>query len=240
MSGPVRHRRPWRRFVRRAVPVAVGLALTATLALALQVHEVRVLGTHRFAAREVEAVLHSALGTPTIAARAESLRAIVREIPWVADAAVRVSLDGVVTCTLTERNPIAVELDGSERRLLDSDGRALGEAGHAPAMLELDGFGGFAEERSAVLAAAPLLQRRWGSPLERVERLGPHDVALHFHDQPCTILADPARPENLDIAHRVLAAWVASNRSAPLRIDVRVAGRAAVLPAPQPPQEAAS
>ena len=240
MSGPVRHRRTWRRLARRAAQVALVLALPTTLALALQVRQVRVVGAHRFPAREVEAALRSALGTPTIAARAEQLRTIVRSVPWVADASVRVSLDGVVTCTLTERAPAAIGLDAGERRLLDAEGRVLGAAEPGAGLLELDGFGAVPEERAAALAAVATLESRWGGALERIERVGPADVALHFKGTATTVVADPAAPENLDAAQRVLRAWAASGRPAPVRVDVRVAARAAVLAAPQPAAEAGS
>jgi len=240
VSGPVRHRRIWRRLARRAAQVALVLALPATLALALQVRQLRVVGAHRFPARDVETALRSALGTPTIAARAEQLRGIARAVPWVADASVRVSLDGVVTCTLTERTPVAVGLDGGERRLLDAEGRVLGAAEGGSGLLELDGFGAVPEERAAVLAAVAALESRWGGRLERIERVGPADVALHFKGSTTAVLADPAAPENLDAAQRVLRAWAASGRPAPVRIDVRVAARAAVLAAPQPAAEAGS
>lgn len=234
MSGPVRHRRPWRRLARRSVPVALVLGLVATLAVALQVREVRVVGTHRFPASQVEATLRSALGTPTIAARADEMRTIVRRIPWVADATVRVSLDGLVICNVSERTPVAVARDGATAALVDVEGQILGpsEAGTAP--LEIDGFASSLEERAAVLAAVPALEHSWGDRLERVERIGPRDVALHFAATAPTLIADPANPAALGAARRVLAAWIAANKLAPRRLDVRVAGRVAVLPTPPP------
>ncbi len=236
MSGPVRHRRPLRRIVGRAAVGAVILALTATLAVALQVRQVRVVGARRFPARDVESVLRPSLGSPTIAARAASLRAVVRTVPWVADATVRISLDGVVTCTVEERAPVAVALDSGVRRLVDREGRILGNAEAAPALLELDGFAPYPEERRALLAQVPALERAWGGRLERVERVGPHDVALHFAGTAPVVLGDPDRPEGLAAARRVLAAWTAS-RPTPVRLDARVAGRVAVLPAPDAPEE---
>ncbi len=236
MSGPVRRRRPLRRFIARAAVVAGALALTATLAAALQVRQVRVLGARRFAPRDIESVLRPALGSPAVAARAGALRATVRAVPWVADASVRVSLDGVITCTVEERVPVAVALDAGTRRLLDREGRILGSADGAPPLLELDGFAPYPEERQAFLGRVPDLERAWGGVLERVERIAPHDVALHFAGTGAAVLADPERAEALVAARRVLAAWIA-DRPAPLRIDARVAGRVAVLPAPDAPEE---
>ena len=237
MSGPVRHRRPFRRLLGRAAIAAAALALTGTLAMALQLRQVRVLGARRFPARDIESVLRPALGSPTITARAAALRAMVRAVPWVADASVRVSLDGVVTCSVEERLPVAVALDSGTRRLVDRDGRVLGSAGEAASpLLELDGFGPYPEERQTFLGAVATLERAWGGTLERAERVAPHDVALHFRGADLPVLADPERPEALAVARRVLAAWTAG-QPAPLRLDARVAGRVAVLPATPAPEE---
>jgi len=220
------------------LPAFVLLGLTATLAAALQVREVRVTGTHRFPAREVEAVLQRALGTPTVAARASDLRASVRGLPWVEDATVRVSLDGVVSCAVVERTPVAVAVDHGPPRLLDRDGRLLAPAETPTSLLELDGFAAYPEERAAVLASVQALQRCWDGRLERVERLGPHDVSLRFADTPFPVLADPGDPQLLTDARKVLTAWMRAHNPAPLRMDARIAGRVAVLPAPALPEEA--
>jgi hypothetical protein len=232
LSGIVRHRRPWRRLATRALPVLVVLAITVTLAAALQVREVRVTGVHRFAAHDVEAVLRSALGTPMIAARASELRSSVRALPWVADATVHVSLDGVVSCAVVERTPVAIAVDGGTRRYLDAEGHVLAPAEPAAALLELDGFAAHPDERTSVLAAAGRLERSWNDRLTCVDRHGPHDVALHFAATPFPILADPDDPEALVAARRVLDAWLAARRPLPLRIDARVVGRVAVLAPP--------
>ena len=235
MSAPHRHRNPLRRFFRRTFPTALALALIATLAAALQVREVRIVGVRRFPARDVEAVLRSALGSPTIATRASALRARVRTVPWVADAAVRVSLDGVVTCVLLEREPVAVAVDEGVYQFVDREGRLLATVSSIPSLLRLEGFAQFSEERSAFLAARSELERAWGTRIERAQRLGPHDVALRFAGSSPPVLADPGRPEELVAARRVLAAWTAK-WSVPARLDARLAGRVAVLPAPVAPE----
>lgn len=231
MSGIVRHRRLLRRLGTRALPGLFVLAVTATLAAALQVRQVRVTGAHRFPAREVVTVLRSALGTPTIAARASELRDSVRALPWVADATVRISLDGLVSCTIVERTPVAVAVDPGVRQLLDAEGHLLAPAGAGEDLLELDGFAAYPEERAAVLAAATQLERCWNDRLQRIGRVGPHDIALGFAGTPFPILADPESPLSLVPARKVLDAWLASRRSVPLRVDARVPGRVAVLPA---------
>ncbi|MDD5562095.1 MAG: FtsQ-type POTRA domain-containing protein [Thermoanaerobaculaceae bacterium] len=235
MSGPVRHRRPWRRLATRLLQAAAALAVAGGLAAALQVREIRVSGAKRFPASEVETVLRAALGSPTVAARAGALRASVLAVPWVADASVQVSLDGVVTCAVTEREPVAVAVDAGVRRLLGADGRILAPAAGGAPSLELDGFAPFPEERAVVLAAVPALERAWGAHLERIERIGPSDVTLHFAGTALPVLADPSKPSGLVSARRVLAAWTAT-RPAPVRLDARVSGLVAVLPAAAPPE----
>jgi hypothetical protein len=213
------------------LPVFGVLALTATLAVALQVREVRITGIHRFPAHEVEVVLRSALGTPTIAARPSELRASVRALPWVADATVRISLDGVVSCAVVERTPVAIAVDGGVRRYLDAGGHVLAPADPTAALLELDGFATHPSERASVLAAASRLERCWNDRLTRVDRQGPHDVALHFVATPFPILADPGHPDSLVAARRVLDAWIDARLPLPERMDARVGGRVALLPA---------
>ncbi len=236
MSGQVRHHRPIRKLVGRTLPLAALLALIATFALTLQVRQVRVSGTRRFPARDVENVLRTALGSPTITTRAGTLRARVRAVPWVDDATVRVSLDGVVTCAVVERVPVAVAVDAGVRRLVDREGRLLTTVESVSSLLLLTGFAPFPEERETLLAVVPALEQAWGGKLEHAERVGPHDVALHFADGSPTVLADPDQPEELAGARRVLAAWTA-RQTVPLRLDARVPGRVAVLPASIPPEE---
>jgi cell division protein FtsQ len=236
VSGPVRQRHAFRTLIGRALPLAVALALIATLAVALQVREVRVAGTRLFPAREVENLLRSALGSPTIAARAGALRARVCALPWVEDATVRVSLDGVVSCVVVERIPVAVAVDGSVRHLVDRKGRFLTAVESAPSLLVLAGFGPFPEERETLLGSVPALEQTWGGRVDRVERVGPHDVGIHFAGCGPTVLADPDKPGELAGARKVLSAWT-SSLPAPLRLDARISGRVAVLPAPAPPQE---
>jgi cell division septal protein FtsQ len=235
MSGSTRSRRRWRRTVIRLAGVVVLLGLTATIAAGLQVHELRVTGTKRFPKTDIEAILRHALGAPTIATRAESLRTRVCSVPWVADARVHMSLDGVVTCEVEERVPRAVAVDGVERMLMDSEGRLLAAAPGVVAILELHGFAAFPGERAAVLAAAAALEQAWGAALSSIVRTGPRDVELHFASTSVVVLADPARPDKLATARRVLAAWIEATGALPERLDARAQDRVAVLP--PPPEE---
>lgn len=232
MSGIVRHRRRWRRLAVRLAAVGACAALTATLAAALQAHAIRVEGASRFRAADVESALRFALGTPTVALRAETLRDAARSVPWVADAQVQISIDGVVRCDVAERQPVATAVDGGSRSMLDAEGRLLGEpAGTIPGP-ELHGFAADAEGRAAVLRMVAGAERLWGARLLRAQRLGPRDVLLTFADSECVALVDPAAPERLEVARRVVAAWTAATQAPPQRVDVRVAGRVALLPVP--------
>ncbi len=232
MSGPLRHRTRQRRTaLRLALLAGFGLA-SAALAAALQVRAVRVSGASHFPAQEVETALRFALGTPTVAMRAETLRDAARTVPWVADARVSLSIDGLVSCVVVERRPAAIEVDGAARSMVDGDGNLLGPLrGEVPA-LELHGFAADPDGRAAVLAAAGGAESQWGARLLSAERLGPRDVLLTFADTACGVIADPARPESLGLARRVLIAWTGQVGAPPLRIDVRVPDRAAVTPAP--------
>jgi cell division septal protein FtsQ len=231
----LRLRPAWRRRLLQALAGIALAGLTATLAGALQARKITVVGTHRFPGNQVEAVLRGALGTPTVAVRPQALREKVREVPWVADAQVTVSLDGIVHCLVRERTPVAVEVDGNRRQLLDAAGRQLGVGTGAEPTLVLSGFSAFPAERATVLAAVSALERAWKAPLARVERLGPGDVVLHFAEETTCVVADPTVPESLVEGRAVLAAWERQTGAAPLRLDVRVPGRVALLPAPAPP-----
>ncbi len=235
MSGPLRHRTRQRRFVLRLVLVAALGVATAALAAGLQVHAIHISGVGRFPARDVETVLRFALGTPTVAVRADTLRDAVRAVAWVDDARVSVSIDGVVTCAVVERRPAAIEVDGATRAMVDATGRLLGAPiGEVPA-LELHDFAADPEGRAATLAAAGAAESQWGARLVRADRLGPRDVAFLFADTTCSVVADPSHPDSLALARTVLGAWSAQVGAVPLRIDVRVPGRVAVTPAPPAP-----
>lgn len=239
MSGLVRHRRPWRRLAVLGGLLALAAGLTATLAAALQVRQVRVEGSRRFPAADIERALQYALGSTTLTVRAADLRAIVSEVPWVADAAVRVTLDGTVHCTVREREPVALARDGERTSLADREGNLLGPARGTLPELEIDGFAPYPGERTTVLGAVEQLERAWGARLTLAERIGPADVALHFAGAPFPVVANPGRSEQVSLARRVLEAWLREGQKPPLRLDARADGRVAVLPAP-PPEEDAS
>jgi hypothetical protein len=238
VSGALRHRSRRRRLLLRLVALAAFGVATAALAAGLQVHEIRITGVSRFPVAQIESALRFALGTPTVAARAEMLRDAVRGVPWVADARLGVSIDGVVTCAVVERRPAAVAVDGASRLLVDAEGALLGTPRGDDPTLELRGFGADTEGRATVVAAAGAVESLWGARLLSAERLGPRDVLLHFADSSCAIVVDPARPEGIELARRVLTAWSAQVGAAPLRIDARVRERVAVTPAAPTPTPA--
>lgn len=235
MSAPIRRRAGVRRWLPRLTLAAALAVLTGSIAAALQVRRVVVEGASGPVVEQVHAVLATALGSPTIAVRAEELRAaVLQKVAWVAEAAVSVSLDGEVRCALTLRRPVAVLADGPQLLLVDDSGRVLGEpfAGFPVPGLELVGFAAQPKERAALLAALPALQASWGGKARRVQRLGPRDVAISFDGNALPVVADPSHPEGLAAGRAVLTAWQRSSPAAVRRLDVRVPGRVALLPAP--------
>ncbi len=235
MSAPVRRRSRLLPLVPRLALAAAAVVLTGSIAAALQVRRVVVEGAAGPILDQVKVVLNTAVGSPTIAVRAEELRAaVLHQVAWVADAAVSVSLDGVVHCAVTLRRPVAVLADGARPVLVDDGGRVLGEpiAGVPVPALKLLAFAPHPEERAALLAALPALQASWGGEVQSVERLGPRDVALSFAGTALRVVADPSRPADLAAGRTVLAAWARRSPAAVSRLDVRVPGRVAVLPAP--------
>jgi cell division protein FtsQ len=214
----------------RLLALVAVAALTTTLAAALQIRRIDVEGARRFPASDVEAALLPVLGRSMLSNRPDALRDVVRELPWVADARVRVSLDGVVVCEVTERTPIAVAVDGDTVVLLDADGRTLGSPHGEMPPLVIAGFAPFPDERRLALEAAAALGLGWGSEARRMERLGPRDVLVVFEDQ-CVVIVDPARAGEITAARRVHDAWLAAYGQNPRRLDARIGGRVAVLPA---------
>jgi len=235
MSAPIRRRSWLRRWSAYLALAGAAAALTASIAAALQVRRVVVEGAAGAVLHQVEEILTATVGSPTLGVRAEELRAaVLREVAWVADAAVSVSLDGVVHCAVTLRRPVAVLADGQRPLIIDDGGRILGEPlpGVPLPALELVAFAAYPDERAAVLAALPALEAAWGDRVRSVKRLGPRDVAISFAATPLTVVADPSRPAGLADGRAVLAAWERSSPAPVRRLDVRVPGRVAVLPAP--------
>lgn len=234
MSGLIRRRPRWHSLIPRLALAVGAVVLTGSIAAALQVRRVHVEGVGPPIRSQVEEVLATAVGSPTLTVRAEELRAaVLHQVPWVADAAVSVSLDGVVHCSLTLRRPMAVLVDGARSLLVDESGRILGEPqGQTPLPpLELIGFAVHPEERATLLAALPALQAAWGGEVQRVERLGPRDVALQFVEGPPVVIADPSHPARLKDGRAVLMAWAQRFPTTVQRLDVRTPGRVAVAPA---------
>jgi hypothetical protein len=234
VSGIVRHRRRWRHVVRVGLMLVLAAVLTTTLGMAFQVRRVRVEGTRRFAPAEVEAALQPTLGSMSLTLRATDLRSAVLEVPWVDEASVRVSLDGIVHCLVRERDPVAVAVDGNVVNLVDRTGHLMGPPQGSLPDLELRDFAPFPEERANLLAALPKIEEAAAASVHQATHMGFCNVALTFHGLPCPILVDPTRPDQLRLARRVLEAWQRDTHAVPLRLDARVDGRVAVLPAPEP------
>lgn len=234
MSGPIRRRSRLRLLLPQFAVLGCLAAVTASVAVALQVRRVVVEGGEEAVRAQVEAVLAAAVGSPTLTVRADELRAaVLRQVSWVAEAAVSVSLDGVVHCAVTLRQPAAVVRDNDQIQLVDASGCLLGPPipGISLPELELIGFAGYPEERVALLEVVPALERAWGAKVRRVKRLAVSDVALTFAGSELEVIADPTRPGALAEGRAVLAAWERHSLPAVARLDVRVPGRVAVRPA---------
>ncbi len=235
MRVSLRRPRSWRRLAVKGAGALVACALFAGLAAGLQVRRVDVTGTRRFPAVQVERALESALGRPTVSVRAETLRDAVLALGWVADATVRIGFDGTVHCTVVERAPVAVAVDGARSMLLDADGRVLAAADGATVGPELHGFAAYPEQRRRVLRAMPTLERAWQAPVVEVDRLGPGDAAVRFANFDGIVVVDPARPDAVAEGRRVLQAWTRRQGLPPARIDVRARSWVMLRPAEVPP-----
>jgi hypothetical protein len=117
---------------------------------------------------------------------------------------------------------------------VDAEGTLLAPAAGATPSLELSGFGAHPYERASALAAIPGFEAAWGGRVTRVTRLASRDVILEFEGGACPVAVDPAASIGLVTARAVLRAWLAEHETAPLRLDARVPGRVAVLPAAEP------
>ncbi len=221
MRIALRRPRSWRRLLLKGAGALAVCAVFAGLAAGLQVRRVDVSGTHRFPAAQVEHTLESALGRPTVSVRAQALRDAVLALGWVADATVRIGFDGTVHCTVVERTPVAVAVDGPRPMLLDADGRVLAPADGAAVGPALRGFAAYPEQRRRILRSVPALERAWRAPVVAIDRLGPGDAAIRFADFDGLVVIDPQRPGAVAGGRDVLRAWIERTGTPPERIDVR-------------------
>jgi cell division septal protein FtsQ len=123
----VRQKRHRRRLLIVLVVVSlVASGWLATRSALLDVDEIAVVGATRTDEDEVRRATGISEGDALLDLDAEGVRRNVRQLPWVADAAVRVHWGGTVEVVLFESEPVAIVLSASGADLLvDGDGRVL-------------------------------------------------------------------------------------------------------------------
>jgi cell division protein FtsQ len=135
-------RRPWAYVVRVVVigaMVSYGLYSAAGMVLsaeALTITKVSVVGNTRMALGEVVSLTDELKGTSMVTADLETLRARLRELPWVQDAAIRRVFPGTMLVVISERQPMGIGRLGTQLHLVDQHGVVIGEFG--PHYSELD------------------------------------------------------------------------------------------------------
>lgn len=152
-------RRPWAYVVRVVVigvMVSYGLYRAAGLVLsaeALTVAHVSVVGNTRMALGEVLSLTDELKGTSMVTADLEGLRARLRELPWVQDAAIRRVFPGTMLVIISERQPMGIGRLGNQLQLVDPHGVLIGEFGPHYAALDLPIIDGLAPAVAGAPAA---------------------------------------------------------------------------------------
>lgn len=116
------------------VAIAV-VALTAVLVFAspvLDVDEVAVVGTRHTSAQTVADAAGIRTGTALVLADLDSAESAVETLPWIAEATVERSVDGVVEVRVVERDVAAVVGDGGASVLVDRSGYVIAPLADAP------------------------------------------------------------------------------------------------------------
>lgn len=124
------------------VVVGVGaLALLGSGLFAIKAENVEVYGAVYADQEQVDAVVDDLVGTPALRADTKAAEDALEEIPWVAEARVRVSFPGSATIEIREREAWTTYQGPDGRyRVLDRDGRVLAVLdGYPIAYLLLDG-----------------------------------------------------------------------------------------------------
>jgi cell division protein FtsQ len=174
--SPAGRRKPWAYVVRVVVigaMVSYGLYRTAGLVLsaqALTIAKVSVVGNSRMALGEVLSLTEDLKGTSMVTADLESLRARLRALPWVQDAAVRRVFPGTMLVIISERQPMGIGRVGGQLQLVDQHGVLIGEFGPSYAELDLPVIDGLAPLRDAEGAVDPARAALAGRLLAEVGR----------------------------------------------------------------------
>jgi cell division septal protein FtsQ len=240
-----RHRRRRRRLLAAAaVILVVAGAWAATRTALLDVDEVVVAGADRTDPDEVRARAAIGPGDQLFDVDAGAVRQRVRELPWVADAAVRVRWNGVVEVEVYESAPFAtVAVPGGEA-LLDQGGRVLAVEEQAPpGLVRIEGVvvpapGDSVEDPAGVLRVAAALGPGLRSRVDTVIATPEGQIDLRVRPQGTVWLG---RVPDLDEQLRGLTTVFARVDDLDVLVyDARVPGQVAVTrlpPAEKPADE---
>ena len=206
-------------------------------AVGLPVRQVVVEGRQKTPEPMLRAALGVGVGDKLLGFSLEAARARIEQLAWVQSATVERRLPGTIVVTLLERRPFAVWQSGGKFVLIDRLGQLVAEqdpekdktafatlplvvgpgAPEAAAGL-LDTLAGFPDLRSRVVAAVRVGERRWNLRLHNGA-----DVMLPEAQEAAALL----RLMDLQTSQQILDRPLAS-------VDMRLADRMVVRPAPEP------
>jgi hypothetical protein len=221
-------------------------AWTATRTALLDVDEVVVAGADRTDPDEVRARAAVGPGDQLFDVDAGAVRQRVRELPWVADAAVRVRWNGVVEVEVYESVPVAAVAVPGGDALLDQEGRVLAVEEQAPpGLVRIDGVvvpapGGWVEDPAGALRVAFALTPGLRSRVDTVIVTPEGQIDLRVRPQGTVWLG---RVPDLDEQFRALTTVFARVDDRDVSVyDARVPGQVAItrLPPAEGPTVATS
>jgi cell division protein FtsQ len=206
---PSRRRRTWRRFVKPAARLGLGVvvltyavyraALVVAHAHMLEIDRIIVKGNQRLSKEDVIAVLHGLKGESVIWTDLGAWRRRLLASSWIRDAALRRSLPSTVEVFVSEREPVGVGRISGEMYLVDEHGVVIDQYGPRYADLDLPIIDGLAaapgeegllvDEARAELAARVVAAIRPRSRVAR--RLSQIDVS-DAHNASVILTGDPA------------------------------------------------
>lgn len=168
--SPTRHRR--KLFVSRNGVVYAGLLMVGVVYLGyrlttamlssemLTVTRITVAGNSRLSRGEVLSLLDGLQGRNMLAVDLDEWRQALLASPWVADAALRRMLPGVIDVVITERDPIGIGRIGEALYLIDETGDIMDEFGPHHADLDLPVIDGLSTRKVEHSADPPIDQER--------------------------------------------------------------------------------
>ncbi len=139
-------RNAWRAAVLLALILYAGYRLTLLVlsAEALTITRINVSGNSRLSRGEVVALLDGLRGTNMVTVDLEAWRQKLLSSPWVADAAIRRVLPGMVAVAISERQPMGIGRVGDDLYLIDDRGGIIDQFGPNYAEFDLPIIDGLA------------------------------------------------------------------------------------------------